>query len=53
MNPRMLADQLKNGEPGILVAATDEAVLINPQTMQPGDMQIIIKRIKELIAISR
>lgn len=53
MNPRMLADQLKNGEPGILVAATDEAVLINPQTMKPGDMQIIIKRIKELIAISR
>jgi uncharacterized pyridoxal phosphate-dependent enzyme len=43
--------QLRGGEPSILLAeAGKNGLFVNPQTLQPGELQIIIERIKQIIA---
>ncbi|HZJ58288.1 MAG TPA: aminotransferase class V-fold PLP-dependent enzyme [Clostridia bacterium] len=38
---------LKEGQPSIFLAVMGNALYINPQTLQPGEMDIIIQKIKE------
>jgi uncharacterized pyridoxal phosphate-dependent enzyme len=48
-----LAAWLKDGDPGVIVAVADDALFINPQTMQPGEMKIVIRKIREAIDFFR
>lgn len=42
---REIADRLENGEPSIAVAADDDYIYINPQTLLPGEIGIVISGI--------
>ena len=46
---REMDDWLKEGEPSIYLATIGDAFYINPQTLMPGEMEIIIERLKEAI----
>lgn len=42
--------RLRTGAPSILLAeAGDNGLYINPQTLQPGELQIILERIKQIV----
>jgi uncharacterized pyridoxal phosphate-dependent enzyme len=45
-------EALMEGEPRIAVAPseTDNALLLNPMTVQPGEAEIVLKRIQEVLA---
>ena len=42
--------RLRDGDPSIWLApAGEHGVYVNPQTLQPGQEQIVIRRIKEIV----
>ena len=43
-------EQLKQGNPGVLCAADSDSLLINPQTLQLGDIEIVIARLKQTLS---
>jgi L-seryl-tRNA(Ser) seleniumtransferase len=47
--PKSLAGWLREAEPGVLVAADDDSLLINPQTLEPGEIEIVIEQIKKAL----
>jgi len=49
INARELSEKLRLGEPGILVASTDDSIFINPQTLQPGEIEIVIDKLQEIV----
>ena len=44
--PARFAEWLREGEPGVLVATDEDSLLINPQTLEPGELEIVIGRLK-------
>ena len=43
-------EQLRDGEPSIVLAAAGKSGLyVNPQTLKPGEVHVIIKRIEEIV----
>ena len=48
-----LAAWLKDGDPGVIVAVAGDALYINPQTLQPGEMEIVIRKIRDAIDFFR
>lgn len=44
-----LAAQLEAGEPGVLVLSRDGRLLINPQTLVEGELDIVIRRLREVL----
>ncbi len=48
-----LAERLKAGQPGVLVAADKEALYINPQTLMDGEISLVIERLKEELELCR
>ena len=43
-------EQLRDGEPSIVLAAAGEnGLYVNPQTLKPGEVEIIIQRIEEIV----
>ena len=43
--------QLRAGDPSIVLAAAgDSGVFVNPQTLEPGQVQIIVDRIEQIVA---
>jgi L-seryl-tRNA(Ser) seleniumtransferase len=45
-----VAERLKLCRPAVLVAATDDSLMINPQTLLPGEIEIVATKIKEVLA---
>jgi L-seryl-tRNA(Ser) seleniumtransferase len=48
-----IAEQLKAGEPGVLVAEQGGSLLINPQPLLEGEMNIVIERLKAVLDANR
>lgn len=45
--------ELKAGEPGILLSGHNDFLHINPQTLEAGELDIIIRRLKEVLDANR
>jgi L-seryl-tRNA(Ser) seleniumtransferase len=48
--PKLLADWLREAEPGVLVATDADSLLINPQTLEPGEIEIVIQQVKKALS---
>ena len=48
-NIKQVDESLKEGNPGIYLGLEADALYVNPQTLQPGDIEIIIDRLREVI----
>ncbi len=48
-----LITQLKLCEPGVLVAGHGDVLLINPQTLLQGEIDIVIDKLKEVLSANR
>jgi L-seryl-tRNA(Ser) seleniumtransferase len=48
-----LAEQLRDGEPGVLVSGHGDIMEINPQTLLDGEMGIVIDRLKQVLNANR
>ena len=48
-NIQQVDESLKEGNPGIYLGLEADALYVNPQTLQPGDIEIIIDRLREVI----
>ena len=53
VNAAEAAAQLKLCSPAVLVAAQGEALLINPQTLNGGEIEIVADKIKEVLNANR
>ena len=53
INTAQMEKDLIEGEPGIYVAHIDDALLVNAQTLQEGEIDIVIQRMKEIIDENR
>jgi len=53
IDSKQIEEELKEGEPGIYVAHIDNELLINAQTLQEGEIDIVIRRLKEIIDANR
>lgn len=42
-------EQLKVGTPSIVLAAGENGLYVNPQTLKPGEVEIVILRIEETL----
>ena len=49
ITPAEVAQQLLAGEPGIAVGQAGDALLLNPQTLAPGEEQIVARRLIEIL----
>ena len=47
---RAVAAALEQGEPAILVAASDDSITVGPQTLQEGEAEIIAARLRALLS---
>jgi L-seryl-tRNA(Ser) seleniumtransferase len=49
---QLLVDALWDGDPRIAVgilATTDDSIVLNPQTIQPGEAQVVLARLREVV----
>ena len=44
-----ICEQLKNCRPAVLVAVQGESLMINPQTLMDGEIEIVVEKIKETL----
>ena len=44
-----IVDSLLDGDPPIVVGAADDALVLNPQTLDPGEEEIIADRLHQLL----
>ena len=47
--PRQVIDELREGEPSIVVRQDSDAILIDPMTLMPGEEEIIAKRLVDIL----
>ena len=52
-NATEICEQLKMCRPAILVAVQGDSLLINPQTLKKGEVEIIAEKIKEVLKCTR
>ncbi|WP_198470541.1 hypothetical protein [Acetomicrobium sp. S15 = DSM 107314] len=46
---KRVLEELMRGDPGIFVmAASDDAIFINPMTLEEGEVEVVIKRLKDI-----
>ena len=53
INARGIDAALRACEPGVLVTSTDGSIFINPQTLNPGEIEIVIEKIQRVIEANR
>ena len=47
VKPADVAQWLREGEPGVLIATDEDSLLVNPQTLEAGELEIVIRRLLE------
>lgn len=50
MSARDVARALEQGQPAIMVSAGDDVLTVGPQTLQPGEAELIAARLREIFA---
>ena len=48
--PADVAAKLKSGDPPIFVGSTDEELTVNPHTLEPGEAEIIARRLRDVLS---
>ena len=48
-SPHEVADELRKGDPGILIPSIDTGLLFSPQCVEPGDERIVAERLQAVL----
>jgi hypothetical protein len=49
LTPLQVADELRRGEPGILIPAISTGLMFSPQCIEPGEEVVIAERLKAVL----
>jgi uncharacterized pyridoxal phosphate-dependent enzyme len=49
LTPQQVADELRRGEPGIIIPAIPTGLMFSPQCIEPGDEVVVAERLKAVL----
>jgi len=49
LTPPQVADELRHGEPGMVIPASPAGLLFSPQGVEPGDEAVVAERLKAVL----